>query len=126
MLLKSLLGSLLTYYMSMYKIPMGVQAKLESLRNRFLDVDKDDMKISWFSWENALASNENEGLGVNSFFALNMILLFKYIWWFRSFPHALWVREVKVINGQHGFLDRDIPASKNYVWLDMVKSMSHF
>nr|KAJ0202982.1 hypothetical protein LSAT_V11C500230760 [Lactuca sativa] len=59
-----LVGGSMSKQNSWSEIPMGVQAKLESLRNRFLDVDKDDMKISWFSWENALASNENEGLGI--------------------------------------------------------------
>ena len=35
-LLKSVLGSLTTYYLSIFKVPSAVEKVLESLRNRFL------------------------------------------------------------------------------------------
>ncbi|GKA11719.1 hypothetical protein Tco_0691265, partial [Tanacetum coccineum] len=47
-LIKSVLGSLPTYYMSLYKVPVFVCNKLESMRNNFfIGGDLDEKKMSW-------------------------------------------------------------------------------
>ncbi|GJZ69519.1 hypothetical protein Tco_0633069, partial [Tanacetum coccineum] len=48
-LIKSVLGNLPTYYMSIYLMPMSIQKKLESMRNNFfIGGEEGDKKITWF------------------------------------------------------------------------------
>ncbi|GJT08766.1 hypothetical protein Tco_0843228 [Tanacetum coccineum] len=111
-LLKSVLGAIPTYYMSIYKAPKAVINFLESVRNKFfLGADIDERKMTWISWKKVLANRRDGGLGVNSIFALNHALLFKWIWRFLSHPHALWVRVVKAIHGEKGLINCNIPKS---------------
>nr|GEY13824.1 NBS-containing resistance-like protein [Tanacetum cinerariifolium] len=89
-LLKSVLGSISTYYMSLYKAPQVVINSLVSLCNKFfIGADFDEKKLTWVAWKKVLSCKENVGLGVNSLLALNHALHFKWIWRFKNDPHAL-------------------------------------
>ncbi|GJV30818.1 hypothetical protein Tco_1391218 [Tanacetum coccineum] len=82
-LLKSVLGSLPTYYMSLFKAPDGVLSYLERLRNSFfLGAEMDERNMTWVCWRKVLAQKQYGGLGVSSLYALNRALLFKCIWHF--------------------------------------------
>lgn len=102
-LLKSVLGSLATYYLSVFKAPLQVLKKLETLRNRFFigGSDKQD-KITWVAWNKVLRSKDNGGLGVGSLFALNRALLYKWKWKFLTVRRNLWVHTIKAIYGDDG------------------------
>ncbi|GKB75656.1 RNA-directed DNA polymerase, eukaryota, partial [Tanacetum coccineum] len=66
-LIKSVLGSLPTYYFSLFKVPSSMLKKLESLRSCFFRGANDrDKKMTWVSWDKVLANKKNECLGVNS------------------------------------------------------------
>ncbi|GJS25423.1 RNA-directed DNA polymerase, eukaryota, reverse transcriptase zinc-binding domain protein [Tanacetum coccineum] len=66
-LLKSVLGSISIYYMSMFRAPIQVINKLESIRSHFFNgVDHNVRKMSFVNWKNVLASKEKGGLGVSS------------------------------------------------------------
>nr|GEY65362.1 RNA-directed DNA polymerase, eukaryota [Tanacetum cinerariifolium] len=83
-LLKSVLGAVPIYNMSLYKAPKCVLHELERPRNNFFKGgDSQDSKITWVAWAKVLSSKKNEGLGVSSFFALNRVLLLK---WILDFP----------------------------------------
>ncbi|GJR32563.1 RNA-directed DNA polymerase, eukaryota, reverse transcriptase zinc-binding domain protein [Tanacetum coccineum] len=100
-LIKSVLGSLPTYYMSIYMMPATVQKKLEAMRNKFfIGGDLDEKKITWVRWKKFLASKELGGLGIGSIYRLNIGLLFKWVWRFLSSPFDLWVRVIKNIHGE--------------------------
>ncbi|GJY16790.1 protein PAF1 [Tanacetum coccineum] len=123
-LIKSVLGSLPTYYFSLFKVPSGVLKNLESLRSNFFRGNvRGDRKLAWVSWDKVLANKEVGGLGVNSFNAMNRALLFKLVWRFKTQHDALWVRVVKAIHGFHGSLDRIPPSSKSSTWIECVKGM---
>ncbi|GJY69733.1 retrovirus-related pol polyprotein from transposon TNT 1-94 [Tanacetum coccineum] len=77
-LLKSVLGSTPVYYMSMFKAPIQVINKLESIRSHFFNgVDYKVRKMTFVNWKNVPTSKEKGGLGVSSFYALNRALIFK-------------------------------------------------
>ncbi|GKE15255.1 hypothetical protein Tco_1422832 [Tanacetum coccineum] len=62
-LIKSVLGHLPTYYMSIYPMPVSILKKLESMRNQFfLRGDSDEKKMSWVRWNRCLASKDLGGL----------------------------------------------------------------
>nr|GEX58029.1 RNA-directed DNA polymerase, eukaryota [Tanacetum cinerariifolium] len=61
-LLKSVLGSMPIYYMSIYKVPSQVLKKMEAIRcNFFNGADSNEKKMCWFKWSMALASKEKGG-----------------------------------------------------------------
>ncbi|GJZ46035.1 RNA-directed DNA polymerase, eukaryota, reverse transcriptase zinc-binding domain protein [Tanacetum coccineum] len=75
-LIKSVLGHLPTYYMSIYLMPISIQKKLESIRNNFfLGGDVEEKKMTWVRWKKCLASKDLGGLGIGSIFGLNIALL---------------------------------------------------
>ncbi|GKE78971.1 RNA-directed DNA polymerase, eukaryota, reverse transcriptase zinc-binding domain protein [Tanacetum coccineum] len=80
-LLKSVLGSTPIYYMSMFKAPVHVLNKLESIRSHFFNgMDPNVRKMTFVKWDNVLDSKEKGGLGVSSFYALNCALILKWVW----------------------------------------------
>ncbi|GKE77893.1 RNA-directed DNA polymerase, eukaryota, reverse transcriptase zinc-binding domain protein, partial [Tanacetum coccineum] len=102
-LLKSVLGSTPIYYMSMFKAPIHVLKKLESICSHFFNgVDPNVWKMTFVRWDNVLASKEKGGLGVSSFYVLNRALIFKWIWRFRTQKNSLWSRLIKAIHGDLG------------------------
>ncbi|GJR73678.1 RNA-directed DNA polymerase, eukaryota, reverse transcriptase zinc-binding domain protein [Tanacetum coccineum] len=124
--IKSVLGAILTYYMSLFKVPEGILSHLEGLRNNFfLGADQDDRKITWVCWHKVMAHKNQGGLGVNSLYALNFALMFKWIWRFLSSSSSLWIKVVKVIHGNSGSLEH--PTSSrfhNSAWIGIVKAIN--
>ncbi|GJW71739.1 RNA-directed DNA polymerase, eukaryota [Tanacetum coccineum] len=99
-LLKSVLGSTPLYYMSMYKVPIQVLNKLESIRYHFLNgVEHNVRKMLFVKWKNVLASKEKGGLGEPSFYGLNRALIFKWIWRFRLQNSSIWSKVIQAIHG---------------------------
>nr|GEX96831.1 hypothetical protein [Tanacetum cinerariifolium] len=61
-LTKSVLSSLPIYQMSLYKTPIGVLRKMESIRRRFFNgVDINENKMSMIGWEKVMASRKKGG-----------------------------------------------------------------
>nr|GEW84916.1 RNA-directed DNA polymerase, eukaryota, reverse transcriptase zinc-binding domain protein [Tanacetum cinerariifolium] len=66
-LVSSVLGSLGTYYLSLFPMPITVCKKLESIRARFFwGIDDSTKKLHWIAWNSVTASKRNGGLGVGS------------------------------------------------------------
>ncbi|GKE21047.1 hypothetical protein Tco_1432559, partial [Tanacetum coccineum] len=63
------------------------------------------IEITWVSWKKVLAHKNQGGLGVNSLYALNLTLMFKWIWRFLSSLSSLWTRVIKSIHGNSGGLE---------------------
>lgn len=77
-ILKFVLGSMPIYHMSIFKVPVKVLHIMESIHSRFFNgVDANEKKLVWASWDSVLASKQNGGLGVLSFYALDEALMFK-------------------------------------------------
>nr|GEU46509.1 RNA-directed DNA polymerase, eukaryota [Tanacetum cinerariifolium] len=99
-LLKSVLGTVPLYTMSIYKSPRGFLHEMEVIRNSFFNgADSADRKITWVAWDNVLASKKHKGLGVSSYYALNRALLLKWVWCFLSQDGSLWSRVISAIYG---------------------------
>ncbi|GKB25845.1 RNA-directed DNA polymerase, eukaryota, partial [Tanacetum coccineum] len=86
--------------LSKWKVPRGVLKVMESIRNHFFNgADHLENKITWVAWDKVLASKENGGLGVSSFFALNRALLLKWVWRFVSQDGSLWYKVIIALYG---------------------------
>nr|GEW63175.1 RNA-directed DNA polymerase, eukaryota, reverse transcriptase zinc-binding domain protein [Tanacetum cinerariifolium] len=124
-LLKSVLGSSLIYYMSIYKVPSKVLKCLEDIRrNFFIGADVKEKKMSWFKWSRVLASKDKGGLGVSSFFALNIALLFKWMRRFFNDKDALWSRFIRAVHGNSGGIETHSRVSYSSTWLSIVNEIN--
>ncbi|GJZ83238.1 RNA-directed DNA polymerase, eukaryota, reverse transcriptase zinc-binding domain protein [Tanacetum coccineum] len=66
-LIKSVLGAIPTYYMSLFKVPEGILSHLEKLRNKFfLGADPDDRKITFLSSPSSLWTRVIKSIHSNS------------------------------------------------------------
>ncbi|GJW24939.1 RNA-directed DNA polymerase, eukaryota, reverse transcriptase zinc-binding domain protein [Tanacetum coccineum] len=75
-LLKSVLGSIPVFHMSIFKVPSKVLHILESIRSHFFNGhDPGSKKASWVKWNNVLTDKKRGGLGVSSLFALNRLMI---------------------------------------------------
>nr|GEY48750.1 RNA-directed DNA polymerase, eukaryota, reverse transcriptase zinc-binding domain protein [Tanacetum cinerariifolium] len=107
-LVKSVLGSMPIFHMSLFKVPAGFLHKLESIRKHFFNGHEvSSMKISWVNLNKVVTPKEKGGLGVSSLYALNRGLLFKWVWRFLTQWSSLWARVIKAIHGMDGSI-RDI------------------
>ena len=99
-LVKAVLGSVASYLMSIYLVPLTVIKDLERLRSVFFwGADLDDCRMHWVRWDKILALKEVGGLGNGSIFAFNKALLLHWKWRFFQKPNLLWVRVAKSIYG---------------------------
>ncbi|GJW80321.1 RNA-directed DNA polymerase, eukaryota, reverse transcriptase zinc-binding domain protein [Tanacetum coccineum] len=120
-LLKSVLGSMPIFHMSLFKVPAGVLKVLESIRSHFFNRhETNSKKASWVNWKSVLASKERGGLGVSSLYALNRGLLFKWIWRFYSQKSSLWSRVIRAIHGDDGRVDTIPRPGKRSCWLNII------
>ncbi|GJT17179.1 RNA-directed DNA polymerase, eukaryota, reverse transcriptase zinc-binding domain protein [Tanacetum coccineum] len=127
-LIKSILGSLPMYFMSFYLMPASIRSKLESMRNNFfIGSELGEKKMAWVSWKKCLASKKSGGLGIGSIYALNVGLLFKWIWRFLHNHSDLLVKVIKGIYGYNGgIFDEHLHRSSQSPWsgiLSLVKSI---
>ncbi|GKD38865.1 RNA-directed DNA polymerase, eukaryota, partial [Tanacetum coccineum] len=82
-LLKSVLGSIPVFHMSLFKVPSKVLQNLESIRRHFFNGhDLGSNKATWVKWNNVLTDKKRGGLGVSSLYALNRGLMLKWVWKF--------------------------------------------
>jgi hypothetical protein len=77
--LKSVLSSLLVYFLSFFKAPPGIITSLESISTFFLGCE-DSGKISWINWNTICLKKEDRGLGVRRIREFNLSLLGKWCW----------------------------------------------
>ena len=108
-LLRSILGSLVIYYMSLFKMPENVIKTLEMIRARFLWGGLElKRKIACIKWMVVLNSKDKGGLSVGSLKALNIMLLWKWAWRFFNNKNSIWIGVIKSIHGRNGEIDAKV------------------
>nr|GEX70281.1 RNA-directed DNA polymerase, eukaryota, reverse transcriptase zinc-binding domain protein [Tanacetum cinerariifolium] len=124
-LLKSVLSSTPIYYMYMFKVPSQVLKCLEGIRHKFfIGADLKENKMSWFKWNKVLTSKDKGVIGVSSLFALNRVLLFKWVWRFHDNRSALWSRFIRTLHGNCGGLDKRSKAAHTSVWKSIITEVN--
>nr|GEW23027.1 RNA-directed DNA polymerase [Tanacetum cinerariifolium] len=120
-LLKSVLGSMTIFNISIYKVPLGVLRTLESIRSHFFNGHAlGSNQASWVSRKKVLSSKDKGGLGVLSLYALNRGLLFKWIWRFYTQDKSLWFRVIKAMYGDKGKIDAEVKTGSRSCLLNIV------
>nr|GEX18412.1 RNA-directed DNA polymerase, eukaryota, reverse transcriptase zinc-binding domain protein [Tanacetum cinerariifolium] len=123
-LLKSILGSMPIFHMSIFKVPSSILKNLEAIRSRFFNgQEPTSKKASWVKWSQVLTSKEKGGLGVSSLYALNRGLMFKWLWRFYSQKHSLWTKVIKAIYGEDGSFDKVGVSGGRTCWTSIVQEV---
>ena len=92
-LLKSTLSSLLTYFLSLFTIPISVAHRIEKLQRDFLWGGMgNDVKHHLVGWDKVCVPKAKGGLGVQSLVLFNKTLLGKWLWRFGLEENNLWRR----------------------------------
>ncbi|GKD56166.1 hypothetical protein Tco_1289553 [Tanacetum coccineum] len=125
-LLKSVLGSTPIYYMSLFKVPLQVLRRMESIRSRFFNgVDVNENKMSWVNWNKVLVSKDKGDLGVSSFYAMNHALMFKWVWRFKYDNTSSWARFITTMHGKDGLLGKSVKFPFPFIWLDIIRDSAN-
>ncbi|XP_028061851.1 uncharacterized protein LOC114265286 [Camellia sinensis] len=91
-LIKSILSSILTYFMSIHVIPVSVARRIEKLQRDFLWGEGGRYHL--VSWDRICRSKEQGRLGVRRLVLFNLALLGKWLWRFVEKREQLWRRVV--------------------------------
>ncbi|GKE46221.1 RNA-directed DNA polymerase, eukaryota, reverse transcriptase zinc-binding domain protein [Tanacetum coccineum] len=116
-ILKAVLGSMPIYHISIFKVPMKVLQRMESIRSRvFSGVDLNSKKSIWVKWSKVLCSKEKGDLGVSSLYALNRAFMCKWVWRFTTQKNLLWTRVIKAIHGEYGKNGSGFKVGYKSIW----------
>ncbi|KAJ0946971.1 putative RNA-directed DNA polymerase [Helianthus annuus] len=123
-LAKSVLGSLPSYYLSLFAAPKGVIKKLEKIRRDFIwGKSINGHKIRWIKWDLLMLARKIGGMGLGNVQSFNYAMLTKWWWRLKAFPNHLWAEVVKAIHGGNfsSSADQIIPVNKSVtgVWKDI-------
>ncbi|KAJ9558860.1 LOW QUALITY PROTEIN: hypothetical protein OSB04_013474 [Centaurea solstitialis] len=129
-LVKSVLGSLPLYFLSLFRAPSGVISEIESIRKNFFwgggrgGGEMLNKAHAWVNWDTCLKPFEKGGINIGCLRDMNWALLAKWWWRFRVDDNSLWGRLIKSIYGMEGGLgdsESDIRGGGGSVWKNIVK-----
>ena len=100
-LIRSTLSSLPIYYLSLFRMPQKVCARLERIQRQFLWGGSDhEKKISLVKWATVCTDKRKGGIGIKSFSNMNKALLSKWSWRFANDRKSLWRRVIQCKFGE--------------------------
>jgi len=122
-LVKAVLGSLPTFYLSLFAAPVGVLEELERIRRSFMWKScQEKGGIHWISWDKMTAPKKVGGLGIGSLKAMNLALLAKWWWKLKTEPASLWARVIKTVHKMEGNTNGKLAhRDRRGVWLNIAK-----
>ncbi|KAJ0533882.1 putative RNA-directed DNA polymerase [Helianthus annuus] len=98
-LAKSVLGSLPSYYLSLFPAPKGVIKQLEGIRRDFVwGKTGRSQKMRWVKWELFLKPKILGGVGVGGILDYNIAMLSKWLWRYKNEPNHLWTSVIRAIH----------------------------
>ncbi|XP_071703947.1 uncharacterized mitochondrial protein AtMg00310-like [Rutidosis leptorrhynchoides] len=108
--------------MSLFKAPVSIIKKLESIRRNFLWGVDNNNNIRWIKWSHALKNKASGGLGIGSLKAKNLSLLAKWWWRLKHEKRSLWARVIKSKYGPNSDLNCILESSNSSaIWPAVIK-----
>ncbi|KAJ0554035.1 putative RNA-directed DNA polymerase [Helianthus annuus] len=125
-LIRSVLESLPTYFLSLYKAPVKVIADLEGIIRRFLWAGSAiDKKIHWVAWDRVASPVKMGGLGLHKLKDINVALMAKWGWRFKTEKDNLWVGVIKALHsGGSGWDFLPLKKTLGGVWGNIVSTIN--
>ena len=129
-LIRSTLSSLPIYYLSLFRMPQKVCARLENIQRQFLWGGSDqDRKIALVRWTTVCMAKNKGGIGIKSFSKMNKALLSKWSWRFAKERNSLWRKVICSKFGEScgGWHTSDIKGGYgSSLWKDIRKEWPSF
>ncbi|GJT19195.1 RNA-directed DNA polymerase, eukaryota, reverse transcriptase zinc-binding domain protein [Tanacetum coccineum] len=123
-LLKSVLGSIPIFHMSIFRVPSSVLHTFESIRSHFFNGHEvGSNKATWVKWNSVLTAKDSGGLGVSSLYALNRGLMMKWVWRFYNQKTSLWVNVIKAIHEEDGSMGKAKYVGVRTCWTTIVNEI---
>ncbi|KAJ0511407.1 putative reverse transcriptase zinc-binding domain-containing protein [Helianthus annuus] len=98
-LIKSVLQSLPGYYFSIYRAPVTVIKDLEVKIKKFLWGNSEGSRsMHWVKWDRVALPKANGGLGLSKLLTINLALLSKWGWRYKTEENSLWKRVVEALH----------------------------
>ena len=94
-LIKSVISSILTYFFSVFKMPIGVAKRIEKLQMSFLwgdGVIKRKMHV--VNWGEVCKRKARGGLGIGRIIDKNKAMLVKWLWRFGKEENSMWKKVI--------------------------------
>ncbi|KAJ0867162.1 putative transcription factor interactor and regulator CCHC(Zn) family [Helianthus annuus] len=121
-LAKAVMGALPNYYFSMYLAPKKVIQMLDAIRRDFVWGRKDGKnKIRWIAWKKMVRPKRYGGFGIGDLRSMNLALLVKWGWKYKTDSEALWAKVVKAIH-ESKRSKKHIPVDNRNrgIWKDVI------
>lgn len=111
--IKAALSNLPIYYLSIFKIPIGIARQIETLQRKFLWRGSSDSKPHLIKWDIVRRPKDHGGLGIGAIQQKNQALLGKWLWRFYREQISLWASIIrsKVGHGLDGWSSRHFHPS---------------
>ncbi|CAL5328668.1 unnamed protein product [Camellia sinensis] len=127
-LIKSVLSNLPLYFLSLFKMPIGVNKALRKIQAKFLwGGSKDGRSVHLVNWGEVTKNKNQGGLGVRDLGEVNDCMLLKWWWRFGAEDKALWK---SVVCSRYGRVGGGwLPSLHNIdgastIWKDIVQIFS--
>nr|GFB87681.1 RNA-directed DNA polymerase, eukaryota, reverse transcriptase zinc-binding domain protein [Tanacetum cinerariifolium] len=122
--LKSVLGSIPIFHMSIFRVPSSVLHTLKSIRSQFFNGHEvGSNKATWVKWNSVLTAKDSGGLGASNLYALNKGLMMKWVWRFYNQKTSLWANVIKAIHGEDGSTGKAKYAGVRTCWTTIVNEI---
>lgn len=119
-LIKSVIQSIPSYWMSMYLIPFSLGDDIQCMINSFFfwgSSQRENRGINWIEWDKLTISKNFGGLGFRNIYAFNLAMLSKQSWKFINCPDALVSKVFKARYFPNGdFLEAPVGHNPSYTW----------
>ena len=129
-LIRSTLSSLPIYFLSLFRMPKIVCARLEKIQRDFLWGGGNlDRKPHLVNWKTVCLEKSRGGLGVRGLSVMNQALLCKWCWRFANERDSLWRMVISTKFGEEagGWYSRDIRGGYGTgLWKDIRKEWLSF
>ncbi|KAK1300975.1 hypothetical protein QJS10_CPB13g01246 [Acorus calamus] len=96
-LLQAILSNLPIFFLSLFKLLLGVRNRLEVIRRRFLwnGAKEVQNRVHLVKWDIVCSSKKSGGVGILNICDMNTALLMKWLWRWLFHPNLQWCRIVK-------------------------------
>jgi hypothetical protein len=124
-LIKSVLQSIPTYFMSIFTIPPSLCDEIEKMMNSFWwgHLGNNNKGIHWLSWEILSMHKTDGGMGFKSLHAFNLAMLGKQGWRVMNNQNIIIAKLFKARYFPHcDFLESKLGQNPSFVWRSLCNS----
>jgi hypothetical protein len=121
-LIKSVLQSIATYAMGVFKFPMGLLDELQHIiRNFWWGDEEDRRRMHWMAWDKMTRPKSQGGIGFRDLRVFNQTLLARQAWRLLAFPDSLCAKLLKARYYPAGdLLDTAFIQNQSQTWQGIV------